>query len=87
VRPTLFSETILEEARKLEPEPDGVFPGTWYVMSGEDEYKVQTDEEIWDGQVYWASCTCPHGASMTGLIARCSHVASVLLILLDDGDD
>lgn len=85
MRPSLFSRATLEEAAQLPaPEADGVMPGTWHILDGDSEYRVQTDEEIEDGNVYWASCTCPHGLSMTRGIARCAHVAAVLMIILEE---
>lgn len=83
MRSSLFGEATLDEAAKLpKPEEDEVMPGTWHVMDGDNEYRVCTDEEIVDDEVYWVSCTCPHGQAVLKGIARCPHVAAVLMILL-----
>lgn len=84
MRPTLFSQETLARAEKLEPELDGILPGTWHVLDEGNEYHVQTDEEIEDWHPYWASCSCPRGVLVPRGIPRCSHVAAVFMALLGE---
>lgn len=82
MRSSLFGEATLDDAKKLDPELDEVVPGRWHVYDAGVEYHVETDEEVVEDDVAWATCTCPHGLVMTKGIPRCPHVAAVLMILL-----
>jgi hypothetical protein len=78
-----FSAEVLEKAKKFVPEKDEVLPGTWHVISGDHEYRVQTDEDPELEEVHWASCSCPHGMLTQHGIPHCSHVAAVLMAIME----
>jgi len=85
-----FSDLVLEKAKRLSDErvvQDKDYPLIWWVEgNSEHPYRVQIGADA-NGEIWFATCTCPHGLNKGAGETTCYHVAAVLLRLQERETD